>query len=82
MYKTEVCGGRFQLWAGSQGLLVQLAPAETIESHHPQVTKSGVAGVSLMDLERLVLAVSVLFSRRVGSEDQTEVDRRCENIAR
>ena len=35
-----------------------------------------------MDLERLVLAVSVLFSRRVGSEDQTEVDRRCENIAR
>ena len=30
LYKTEVCGGRFQLWAGSQGLLVQLAPAETI----------------------------------------------------
>ena len=35
-----------------------------------------------MDLEKLVLAVSVLFSRRVGSEDQAEVDRRCENIAR
>ena len=35
-----------------------------------------------MDLEKLVLAVSVLFTRRVGSEDQIKVDRRCENIAR
>ena len=35
-----------------------------------------------MDLERLALAVLVLFSRKVGSEDQSEVDRRCENIAR
>ena len=40
MYKTEVCWGRFQLWAGSQGVLVKLAPAETIKSHHLQVTKS------------------------------------------
>ena len=35
-----------------------------------------------MDLEKLVLAVFVLFSRKVGSEDHSEVDRRCENIAR
>ena len=35
-----------------------------------------------MDLERLVLAVFVLFSRKVGSEDQNEVDKRCEQIAR
>ena len=47
LYKTEDSGGRFQLRAGPQGLLVQLAPAETIKSpHNLQVTKS-VTGCNL-----------------------------------
>ena len=32
LYKTEVCRGRFQLWASSQGLPVQLAPADPVKS--------------------------------------------------
>ena len=64
------------------GYLGMLLGTSALVSDHTQSFKSRLSGVSLMDLERLVLAVFVLFSRKVGSEDHNEVDKRCEKIAR
>ena len=64
------------------GYLGMILGTTALLSGHTHSFKSLLSGVSLMDLERLFLAVFFLFSRKVGSEDHNEVDKRCEEIAR